>query len=140
MSDTSFEFKRKKPQPTLCLMFFSAELVVFWGRVCYLLQPHSSSSSAWPLACGNQLSPKHWQSVCRLPPPSTLPPSPSYPFSPWLQSITLQNSRTLFSLISICLRSINADILRSIYGEMAQRRPHNGLMSRWWVSRMQRGL
>lgn len=73
---------------------------------------------------------------------STLPPT-SFPFSPWLQSITLQNSRTLFSLISICFRSINADILRSIYsckGETTQIMTNDGLINYWHMLRMQWGL
>lgn len=92
MSHTGFELKR-----SLFLMFFSTKLVVFWGRVCYLLQPHSWSSSAWPLACGNQLSPKHWQSVCKLP----LHPAPNP--SPILTLIAVDHVAKLAHIVFIDL-------------------------------------
>lgn len=99
------------------------DLVVFEGLSLRTM------SVFWPRVCRNQHSYKHWQLLCSV--PLTTPRVASaLPFSPWLQSITLQNSLTLFSLISSCLRSINADILRSIW-ENEQERGQWGLD--WWA-------
>lgn len=88
----------------LSWLYFEAECVSYFNTTLGAVQPDPSPVEISSLPnIGN---------LC-ADPLSTLPPT-SFPFSPWLQSITLQNSRTLFSLISICLRSINADILRSI--------------------------